>query len=121
MPVSYTVDPSRGLVMTSVEGAVTPEEMFAYHDALRADPAFSSTFDSVTEYAEGSAFEGSPADIRRLVEGLPFNPGTRRAYVATVDLHFGLSRMAQVFAESKGVEVGVFRDRTEALRWLGHE
>jgi hypothetical protein len=121
MPVRFTVDPIHSLVLTVIEGPVTPGEMFAYHAALRKAPSFSPSFDCLTEYDAGSSFVGSPADIQRLVEGMPFDAGTRRAYVASVDLHFGLSRMAQVYAERKGVEVRVFRDRAAALVWLGHD
>jgi hypothetical protein len=121
MPVTYQIDAGRSLVTTIVVGNVSPADMHAYQADLRADPAFSPDFDGVTDFTDAEPFEGTSDDIRRLVAELPFNPGTRRAYVAPIDLHFGLSRMAQVYAETKGVIVEVFRDRAAALAWLGRE
>jgi hypothetical protein len=121
MPVTYQIDAGRSLVTTIVVGNVSPADMHAYQSDLRADPAFSPDFDGVTDFTDAEPFEGTSDDIRRLVAELPFNPGTRRAYVAPIDLHFGLSRMAQVYAETKGVIVEVFRDRAAALAWLGRE
>ena len=72
----------------------------------------------MVDFTAADPFEGSGEEIRRLVGDLPFNAGTRRAYVAPIDLHFGLSRMAQSYAEIKGIEVEVFRDRDSALEWL---
>ena len=47
--------------------------------------------------------------------------GQRSSKVAILvgsDLTFGLSRMYQVFRESDHTAVSVFRDETEAMRWL---
>lgn len=118
MPVTYEVDAERALIFTTVTGSVSAAEMFAYHRALVADPRFVPTFDSLTEFVGASTFTGTPDEIRRLAEELPFRPGARRAYVVSSDLHFGLSRLAQAHAERKGVHIEVFRDRVAALDWL---
>ncbi len=118
MPVTYEIDVPQRLVNTIVVGKVTPVEMSAYQQQLKVDPAFLPDFDGLIDFTAAEPFEGTGEDIRRLVEEMPFNPGTRRAYIASIDLHFGLSRMAQVFAESKGLVCEVFRDRADALRWL---
>jgi SpoU rRNA methylase family enzyme len=34
---------------------------------------------------------------------------------------YGISRMFEVLAEKAGVEIGVFRDMDEAIRWLGQD
>ena len=40
------------------------------------------------------------------------------AILATNDLTFGLSRMFQVFRQSKYINMAVFRDEGKAIRWL---
>ena len=118
MPVTYQIDPEHSLLLVRVTGKVSAADMAAHHAALRADPSFSPDFDGLVDFSGADPFEGSGEEIRRLVGDLPFNAGTRRAYVASIDLHFGLSRMAQSYAEIKGIEVEVFRDRDSALEWL---
>lgn len=51
----------------------------------------------------------------------PSRVGGRTALVDTRDLGFGLSRMYRVFAEvsDQRVEIGVFRSREEAEKWIG--
>ena len=121
MPVTFEIDVSRAFVTTTVTGTVTVADMLTYQATLVAHPQFSPDFDSLSDFTASDPFTASPDDIRRLAENLPFRPGTRRAYVASSDLHFGLSRMAQAYSAASGLEAQVFRDRAAALAWLGRE
>ena len=118
MPVNYQIDPELALVFVRVTDMVSAAEMAAHHATLRADPSFSPDLDALVDFTGAEPFQGTGEEIRRLVADMPYNAGTRRAYVAAIDLHFGLSRMAQSYAEVKGIQVEVFRDRDSALRWL---
>ena len=118
MPVQYEVDVERRLVMTTVGGVVSAADMVAYQAELVADARFSPSFDTLMEFLPHSVFTGTGDDIRQLAQSTPSAPGMRRAYVVANDLHFGLSRMAQEYADMMGKEVELFRDRAAALDWL---
>ncbi len=119
MPVDYAIYPEHALVVCRVTGNVSPEEMFAYHAKLRADPLFAPQFDSVTDFLETMPFSGTPDDIRRLAQEGPFAAGVKRAFLVSTELHFGLSRMAQALSGSSGIHIEIFREREAAFAWLG--
>ena len=119
MPVTYAIDAGRRLVLTYVTGTVAVGEMFAYQDRLRGDPAFSPDFTNLMDFSGTTPFTATAEEIRELAMRSPYGPGARRAMVVDTNLHFGFARMVQVFAESRGVTIEVFRDRAEALAWLG--
>jgi len=48
-----------------------------------------------------------------------FNPGVRRAFIASDDATFGMARMFALQAEGLGQTIEVFRDRGKAKEWLG--
>ena len=121
MPVDYTIYPERSLVVTTVTGDVSPDEMFAYQARLGADPLFSPRFDSVTDFLETQPFTGTPDDIRRLAQESPFAAGVKRAFLVSSELHFGLSRMAQSLGKASGLHMEVFRERSAAFAWLGKD
>jgi hypothetical protein len=43
----------------------------------------------------------------------------RRAILVSSKLHYGMGRMASIYAEINDIEMDVFTDRAEALAWLG--
>jgi hypothetical protein len=62
--------------------------------------------------------EASSPFLRDLAKRSVFAAGSRRAFVAARDLHYGLARMLQVFCELEGSDVGVFHTTEEAEAWL---
>jgi hypothetical protein len=57
--------------------------------------------------------------IREVARSTSYAEGSRRAFVASSDVQFGLSRMFQILSDESPAEVRVFRDLAEARRWLG--
>lgn len=57
------------------------------------------------------------AEIASVSNRMGWHP-SKIAILVGNDLTFGLSRMYQVFRESEHTAVSVFRDESEALRWL---
>jgi hypothetical protein len=119
MPSSYTIDPAKRLVRTRTWGKLTEAETWAHYDKLRHDPAFQPTFRQVCDLREVIELEASTDFLKALAKQTVFARGTRRAYVVTSDLHFGLARMLAAYAEAEGSEIGVFRTMEEAEGWLG--
>ena len=108
MPVAYEIDVARHLVLISVTGTVAVAELLARQEELRIDPAFVPDFASLTVFHPSTPLVATGADIKQLAAMSSFGPS---------DLHFGLVRMLEVFAEERGVEVRVFRDRAAAFGW----
>ena len=119
MPASYVIDPTRRLVITRVWGAATEEEVFDHGQRLRSDPQFDPSYRQLADMSEVTEVRVSSRSVETLSRGQLFNPGTRRAFVASNDAVFGMLRKYELHAESTGQIVRVFRDRKAAEDWLG--
>lgn len=119
MPTDYTLDPARTLVRSRAWGVLTDEESRQHYLTLKDDPAFRSDFRQLCDLRGVTSLEASSETLRALARESIFAPGTRRAFVAEEDEHFGLARMLQVFCDIEGSEVGVFRSLQDAEAWLG--
>jgi hypothetical protein len=67
-------------------------------------------------------FEFSAVEVRALAEFARQNspyPDLRMAFVVARDLEFGLVRIFEALRETARARVAVFREKDEALAWLG--
>lgn len=118
MPVSYRLDSARHLVLSRAWGVLTDQEIEAHYKRLAADPGFQPTYRQLCDMMEVTRLDATADMLRRLAQQSIFSPGTRRAFVAAQDSHYGLTRMFQVFCEIEGTRVEVFRDLASAETWL---
>lgn len=118
MPVDYRIDSERRIVFSTGAGAITVQEILAYQKRLGADPAFSSDFSQLFDYREALADQLRTTDIQGLAETDVFSSTSRRAFVVSQDVTFGLARMFEMFRDSTQ-HIMVFRDMDEARQWLG--
>jgi hypothetical protein len=107
------------------EGTYPPDAIIDAFEQALADPAFPA--DSarllLNVNRSQSLADRSVDDLRRVAEYLARRSdrvGRRCAIVAESAVHFGLMRMAVVFAESHGAEARVFKAEDEAVLWLNH-
>jgi len=121
MAWSYFIDLPQRLVFTQITGVVTPADIQAEREAVKADPNFDPSFNHLVD-----AFDSKPAPdfptekIRELGSSTIFNKNVRRAIVVSGDLAFGLARMFATYREIHGeANLQVFRSREAALNWLG--
>lgn len=120
MPIEYTIDAERRLILTNVTGVVAPADMLEHYRTLAADPAFDPEFDALVDFSGAAPFEAKGEEIRDIARAVPNARGTRRALVVDRDLHYGFGRMASA-ARAHDLEIQVFRSRAEALTWLGRD
>jgi hypothetical protein len=125
MPIQATVDVRRGLVEIVVAGDVTDAELSG-----AADRFFSETWSAlplglldlrevaVTDVSSRLIHEAAGRAESRVDPRLESG---KFAIIAARDLLFGMARMYEILRSDSPVEVRVFRDRPEALRWLGIE
>ena len=125
MPISKQVDDSKQLTTFFVEGEVTFEEVAAQVKKLYEE-------EKPTKYVLWDAANGSVANLTtEQIENLAsFSPrysdkrkGGKTALYSPGDLAFGLSRAFEIIGNLRNVpiQIKVFRDRDEAIRWLGVE
>jgi hypothetical protein len=118
VPVSYAIDPKQRLVTTRLWGVVTDDEVRDHNQRLRADPAFNPGYRQLTDMTTLTEVSVSTRMIDETSADQFFNPGTRRAFVATTDAVFGMARKFALQAEAAGQTIHVFRDLREAEEWL---
>lgn len=116
---TYTIDRAHQLVRTTARGELTRADLRAHYERLLADPAFDATFRQLTDVRAVDRISVSDLEIQEAADEMMFNPGSRRAIVATDSLAFERSAVFAALASRYGQNVRVFRDIGEAERWLG--
>jgi hypothetical protein len=119
MPISYTIDPEKKLVLTRIWGAATESEVAEHNRSLRIDPQFDPHYRQLADLTDLTEILVSTKVIQDTAHDQYFAPGTRRAFVASGDAAFGMARMFALHAEGLGQTINVFRDRASAEAWLG--
>ena len=120
MPYSYKIED--GIVFTKVTGEVSVEEQNEFSRTWLSDPNLPSPLlvcrDSLglvsptLELTRGQVEFASTLDIP---------DGSRLAFVVDADVTYGLSRVYEARTAELNFDVGIFRDRDEAIKWLRQE
>ena len=118
MPMTSEIDVDRQLVLTRLVGPVSVAEVEEHNSDLAKDPRFRPYFRQLVDVSEMTKLFDSAA-VGKSAEEHIFSPGARRAVVAPSDAAFGMSRMFAIQSESSGQTIQVFREMSEARRWLG--
>jgi hypothetical protein len=86
---------------------------------LRADPGFNPDLNQIVDCRAITKMDLTQKQIIDLAGRSIFNARSRRAFVVSSDLHYGLTRMFATYREIQaGQEVMVFQDLPTALNWL---
>jgi hypothetical protein len=122
MGFTYTIDSQLGLVRFD-PGRELPslQELETVLDRLASDPMFRPGFGVLVERRH---FEVEP-DVLYVRGGISaiadrqakFGP-TRWASITSHLATYGMGRMAEAYAENRGVLYRIFTDETEAMTWL---
>ena len=121
MPVSYSIDPDRRLVISRVWGTVTNDDVHEHDRRLHADPQFDPTYRQLADMSGVALNMVSSDTVQETAREEFFVPGTRRAFLVSDDTSYGMCRMYATHAESLGQVINIFRDRNAAEAWLGEE
>ena len=119
MGYALNIDDASGIARITVWGKPTIEEMMDVLQRLTAEGAFVTSkrlWD--VRGATGVLTSDEMEQLARAALARDNGGAARVAIVAAVDVVYGLSRVFEVYRESKDVTVQVFRDLDEALRWL---
>jgi hypothetical protein len=119
LPATYGIDRNRKLVTSRLWGAVTEAEVHDHNRRLRTDAAFDPSYRQLVDMTGITEVIVGKDMINETAMDQFFNPGTRRAFVASSDATFGMARMFALQAEALGQTIEVFRDMARAEDWLG--
>ncbi len=118
MGLTYSIE--KELTTVIAEGSFSVGDVHAAFSQIRSE------FDGSTPLQilivdHGSEFEPSREQIQQLVSGwsaiFRYVP-VRIALLVDKDIHYGLGRMASVYAKQYDLPFDVFRHSLDALQWL---
>lgn len=119
MPITYEVDETRSLTVTTLVGEVSRDEIIAYYEQFMADPRSRSCTKSLIDLTASIPVDGSPDWMQSITARSDSTTNvTRMAVVAPDDLRYGLSRAYEAYVGDKTFATSVFRTRSEAEEWL---
>lgn len=119
MPADFYIDAQRGIVLSKAKGTLDYEEARDYLERLGADAAFRPELNQLVDLRGVTKFALSHDELRALAQRRLFAPTSRRAFVVSRDLDFGIVRTFTGYREVEGGGgLQVFKEMSEALAWL---
>lgn len=123
MPIDFEFDASICLVTITACGSVGDEEMLEFTQRIAAETALPRDCNKYVDLCGLTEATVSPTVIRRAADLLASSAvGTGTGCVALVagrDFAYGLARMYQSYRSMAPERLRVFRERRDALDWLG--
>jgi hypothetical protein len=127
MPITYSIDHARRLVLAKGSGVVTDEEVFSYQREVWSRPEVAG-YDELFDMTAVERVVGQSAprarELAHLSARMDADTPSKFAIVAPDRLAFGVGRMYEIYRELEAEStkrVGVFRKMADALRFLGLE
>jgi hypothetical protein len=122
MTIHYQIDASTHRITTRAFGEVAIDEVLQHFDELSADPNFEPGLDVLLDLLDCETVPDAD-EIRLAAARVTADLSTLRfgrlAIAVASEVLFGSLRMFHTLSESAFTEAQVFRDRDEALQWLG--
>jgi hypothetical protein len=120
MAQEFQIDEAQRIVWVRCSGELTDADLRAHQEALRGDPRFRPEFSQLVDCSAVTEVSVTIRMVWQLGQSTLFKPEAKRAYVVKRDVLFGLVRMYGLYQSLRGKsEVKVFRERAEAVEWLG--
>jgi hypothetical protein len=127
MPLEFSIDPTRRIILVRGHGTVTAEEVFAYQRDAWSDPNLAD-YDELIDMTGVERVVTPPERVMELADlSAQMDPSAsspRTAIAAPAPSAFGLARRYSAYRETNPHstrQVTVFRTLAEALEWLGRE
>lgn len=125
MPIEYRIEDGRRLVIASVRGALTTEDIFGYQREVWGRPEVAG-YDELIDLSEveqlPSPSGASVMELARVASKMDAGAAAKLAIVAPDDYAYGLGRMYEAYRNMHGgKEARVFRTLQEARDWIGAE
>jgi len=119
MPAEFIIDVEHRVIFSIGTGLFTSTDFKEHMERLRRASDFNPDFNQIVDCRGITCMDLNSEQVRDLAGQSIFSNRSRRAFVVSSDLQFGLSRMFSAYREAvTGQEVRVFRTMPEALAWL---
>ena len=121
MGLTYSIE--KELTTVIAEGSFSVGDVHAAFSKIRSEFDGSAPL-QILIVDHGSEFEPSREEVQEMVKGwgaIFRNIPTRIALLVETDVHYGLGRMASVYAEQYGLPFDVFRHSLDAMQWLSKD
>ena len=118
MPVNYSLDRERGLVVVKAWGVLVDQDVHAGRQELLDHPDFDRDFGQLFDAREVEEVQLSVEVMGRMAQTSILARESRRAFVATTPYQYRMATMFVTLAQPYQPNVQVFRDLDEALVWL---
>jgi len=124
MPTSYEIVKAIGLVIFKCSGAANAQEVIELFNRLQTDPDFSFSYDFLWD-ARGRTVPWTAEETRKVasyMRSFKINkePKPKRAFLYSKDVDYGMGRVYEGYRAGRSdVDMEIFKNRNEALKWLG--
>ena len=118
MPVNYSLDRERRLVLVKAWGVLVDQDVHAGRQELLDHPDFDRDFGQLFDAREVEEVQLSVEVMGRMAQTSILARESRRAFVATTPYQYRMATMFVTLAQPYQPNVQVFRDLDEALVWL---
>jgi len=121
MPIKIQYDFAQNVLFSKATGAISLQDIMGYYSEIK-QINLKSGYCVLADYTEAE-IDLHYNDIATIAEKRRrslLNPAKLKiAIIARSDVVFGMARMYQIMIDEKQFYVNVFREREEALQWLG--
>jgi hypothetical protein len=122
MKVDTVVDKKASVMIHTVTGKMTFEEIKSSYEAILSHPDFQENMNSIWDLRDADACKFDSIDIIKMARYFETKEKNRAKYKAAVvvsrDSEYGLSRKYQVATADLPAKVDIFINLEEAKRWV---
>ena len=118
MNVDQEVDHTHRMIILTISGELTDQDLLNLADRMQDTPSISKDFVMLIDLRFANGQQVTTEGVRKLAQKpLALSPGSRRAVVVPSPLGFGMARMYEMLRGSTG-GMRVFGDYDEARKWV---
>jgi hypothetical protein len=122
MTVNTVVDKKAFVVIHTVTGEMTFEEIKSSYESVCSHPDFQENMNSIWDLRDADASKFDSQEVIKIARYFETQTKTRAKYKAAVivsrDLEYGLSRKYQVAAADLPAKIGIFINFEQAKKWV---
>lgn len=123
MPIETQIFPKNNLMIRTVSGVLTIQDVLSAIDNIQTDKNFIKDMHAIWDFSNANLSQGTVDEISKIIECLKINLNSRGskykiAIVAPEDLNYGLSRMFEAYGGELPLPIGIHRNIDDAYHWL---
>jgi hypothetical protein len=118
MPIFYSINPKKKIVISVGSGVLTLAETFLHQRLLRNDKHFDHKFSHLIDLTGVLNFEVDAGEAKSLARKEPFSSASRLALLAFAPMMLKITQLIYEAYRWEGKEVKAFFKRSEAMKWL---